>query len=119
MSFADVLGTRWLLVELSGEPVEPTGEERAAHLSLDPAEGRAYGSGGCNRFTGTFELSGEELRVGPIAATRMACEEQVMRLETEFFDALASVGRYELDGETLVLLDGDTVVARLNGVVER
>jgi len=29
------------------------------------------------------------------------------------------VGRYELDGETLVLLDGDTVVARLNGVVER
>jgi heat shock protein HslJ len=119
VSFADLLGTRWLLVEVGGEAVAPLGEERAAHLILDPAESRAYGSGGCNRFTGSFELNGEELRFGPIAATRMACEEPVMRLETEFFDALASVGRYELDGETLVLLDGDTVVARLNGVVER
>jgi hypothetical protein len=35
-----------------------------------------------------------------------------MRLETAFFDALASVARYELDGELLVLLDDDGV-ARL------
>ena len=45
MSFADLLGTRWLLVEVGGEAVAPLGEERAAHLILDPAESRAYGSG--------------------------------------------------------------------------
>jgi hypothetical protein len=36
VSFADLLGTRWLLVEVGGEAVAPLGEERAAHLILDP-----------------------------------------------------------------------------------
>jgi heat shock protein HslJ len=85
---ADLSRTKWLLVELGGEPA-------------------------ANRFTGTFELSANELRFGPIVATRMACVDPVMRLETAFFDALASVARYELDGELLVLLDDDGVVARL------
>jgi heat shock protein HslJ len=109
---ADLSGTKWLLVQLGGDPVEQAGE-RAPHLVLDPADSRAYGSGGCNRFTGSFELGGDELRFGPIVATRMACSDLVMRVETAFFDALASVTRYELDGELLVLLDDDGVVARL------
>ena len=96
MSSAELAETRWVLVELGGEPVEQAGE-RAPHLALDQAESRACGSGGCNRFTGSFELSGDELKFGPIVATRMACSDPVMRVEAAFFDSLASVTRYEVD----------------------
>jgi heat shock protein HslJ len=112
VSSAELAETRWVLVELGGEPVEQAGE-RAPHLALDQAESRAYGSGGCNRFTGSFELSGDELKFGPIVATRMACSDPVMGVEAAFFDSLASVTRYEVNGEILGLSDGDEVVARL------
>jgi hypothetical protein len=42
-----------------------------------------------------------------------------MQIEAAFLDSLASVSRYEVDGEVLVLLDDDGVVARLAAFAER
>ncbi|MFM8376364.1 MAG: META domain-containing protein, partial [Phenylobacterium sp.] len=48
------------------------------------ADGRVSASAGCNRLSGAFEQSGDRLRIGPLASTRMACspalEEQERRL---------------------------------------
>ncbi len=106
-------GTRWMLVELEGEGVAPAGDDRAPHLVFDAAASRVSGSGGCNRLAGSFERNGDDLRFGPIAATRMACAEEVMRRERVFLDALGTVTRHQVEGRTLALLAGERVVARL------
>lgn len=70
------------------------------------AEGRAYGSSGCNRFMGGFTLDGAALRFDPIAGTRMACEPPAMEVEQRFLDALAAVRGWRLEGPALLLTDG-------------
>jgi putative lipoprotein len=104
-------GTRWVLVELYGEPVEAG--EGAPYLVFDTEERRVAGSGGCNRLTGTFETAGGELRFGPIATTLMAGPEPVMERESAFLAALAATTGLELQKGELALLGDDGVRARL------
>ncbi len=106
--------TEWTLVELEGEPVEvgPV-EQGPPSLVLDLEESRVSGSGGVNRLMGTFVLSEDELRFGPLATTMMAGPEEAMRREREFLAALERVTSYELDGRKLTLLADDESVVRL------
>lgn len=106
--------TEWTLVELGGAPVEVRPDERPPHVVLDLEEAHVSGSGGVNRFTGTFALSENELRFGPLATTMMAGPEPAMWRERTFLDALGRVRSYSLDGRTLTLLAGDQAVARLS-----
>jgi putative lipoprotein len=98
-------GTSWTLVELLEEEVASGEHELAPELRFE-AEGRAAGSGGCNRFTGGWEADGARLRIGPVATTRRACAHGMEREEI-FFQALALVERFELGESTLTLLRGD------------
>ncbi|MGH9323395.1 MAG: META domain-containing protein [Vicinamibacteria bacterium] len=104
---APLLGTRWELTELKGAAVEGA----RPYLSLEAETNRATGSGGCNRFSGPFELEEDSLRFGPLAATRMACAEG-MDVEVKLFEALEAVEKYRIEGETLELLDaaGETLL---------
>jgi uncharacterized lipoprotein YbaY len=106
-------GTRWTLVELEGAAIALGADERAPHLALDAQESRFAGSGGCNRLSGGFTLTGHSLRFDTPITTLMACSEAVMRREEAFVRALLRTTRYALNGSTLTLLRGDVVVARL------
>ena len=100
----------WRFEDLGGLGV-PDGP--TATLRFDP-EARAAGHSGCNRYTGTYALTGEGLSFGPMAATRMACAPAAMDLETRVFDALGRTDRFGID-ETgaLVLFAADVAIARL------
>jgi copper homeostasis protein (lipoprotein) len=102
--------TTWTAVEVVGAPVAGDG---APTLVFDLEESRIAGSGGLNRVMGSFSLSEDELRFGPLATTLMAGPEDTMQREREFLDALARVTAYELDGRSLTLLADDKIVARL------
>ncbi len=106
--------TEWTLVELGGAPVDVGPDQRPPHLVLDLEEAHVSGSGGVNRFTGTFALSECELRFGQLATTTMAGPEPAMWRERTFLDALGRVTSYSLDGRTLTFLAGDQAVARLS-----
>jgi heat shock protein HslJ len=68
-----------------------------SNVTLDFSEpGRIAGSAGCNNYTATLE-AGDGLSIGPAAATRKMCPEALMNQEQRFFQALASVTRYERD----------------------
>lgn len=101
---------RWTLAELRGAVVP---DENAPYIELEADGSRVFGSGGCNRLTGTFELSDAGLRFGPVATTRMACTPDVMEREGTFLRALAETTRFDLDGPTLTLLDDHGIAARL------
>ena len=107
-------GTEWMLAELDGAPVELGEDEAVPHLVLDLEEAHVAGSTGCNRLAGSFALSEDELRFGPLVTTRMACAEHVMQLETAFLAALARVTSYELDGSSLTLLEGENASVKLS-----
>lgn len=98
-------GTYWKLVHLGGAPVPPaTDLRRQPSLVFSEGEDRVSGSGGCNRFTGGFTLSGSNLSFAPLASTRMACLDGA-QIENAYFLALSGVASYRIEGEALELRD--------------
>jgi heat shock protein HslJ len=110
-------GTEWRLVDIGGQPA-PAGADTTRHPGFTLiAEGRkVQGSAGCNRMKGTYQLSGEKLKFGPLATTRMACP--AMQTETAFLKALEATTRYEVSGSSLTLYGADTAVARLEAAAK-
>lgn len=104
---------RWTLTEAAGQPVTPTGDAREAHLLFFPPS-RLSGATGCNRLTGSFELTGTGgLTFSPLATTRMMCPEPAAQAETRFVQALATVQTYYVTDAALELRDGASgIVAR-------
>lgn len=103
-------GSEWFVVELEGAPPPDRVE---ATLTLDREAGQATGSGGCNRYTGAYDLAGARLTFGTMANTRMACPADAMIFEGAYLAALGSVGSYRLTGSTLDLLGETGAVVRL------
>lgn len=107
---ADLADITWTLTELEGRP-PIAGATIDLTLSTD---GRVFGSGGCNRYTGPANFGEGEMTLGPnLAVTRMACEEQVMAQEDVFVGLLQRVSGYEVADGELRLMDAEgTVLAR-------
>ena len=61
----------------------------------------------------TYELDGDRLGFGAVATTMMACPEPLMSRERAFIEALEATTAFRIEGETLELLAGEEVVARL------
>lgn len=104
--------THWAFRELHGTPVPTAPDGKEPYLELNSKKASAYGFGGCNRFFGSYRTAGQELELGALGATRMACPEGMDR-EQELFRALGTVTRYEIDGSELLLFAGEKLVARL------
>jgi putative lipoprotein len=112
-------GTYWKLTRLRETPVQTAEQQREPHLIFANDELRISGSGGCNRVTGSFEIDGDELRLGRMAATRMACPSG-MEQERHFLQSMKDVERYRISGSHLEMLDAQgAVVARFEAVALR
>jgi len=61
---APLENTYWKLTRLHGTPVSVAAKQRESHFVLDSKTKRIADSGGCNRFTGTYERSGIGLHSG-------------------------------------------------------
>jgi heat shock protein HslJ len=92
-------GIDWVLAGASGT--------RAPYLRFEA--GRVGGLGGCNRFKGSYKLSGSKLSFSPLAATQMACLDG-FEAERAFFDMLGKVRGMSLKDGRLKLLDASGAV---------
>ena len=82
-------------------------------ITLDE-DGRAFGTSGCNHFTGGFTLDGAALRFGPVAGTRMACAPPAMAQDQHLHAAFDRVRGWRTDGTALLLTDeGGAALLRL------
>jgi heat shock protein HslJ len=72
-----------------------------APVTLSFKAGAVAGHAGCNSFRGTYVVDGQSVKIGPLAATRMACAEDVMKQEREFLAALESAVTWAVEGDTL------------------
>jgi heat shock protein HslJ len=73
------------------------------------SEGQLSGTGGCNPFTATYETDGDQITIGPAAATRKFCNEPegIMDQEQQYFEALGRARTFSLTPEELELRDED------------
>jgi heat shock protein HslJ len=106
---ASLFGRSWLV-----QAIGDRGALDNAHPSVRfDAEGRATGTTGLNNFTGTAVISGESIRIGPLAATRRAGPEALMDQEHQFLTALESAATWWIDDAGLLGLRnaaGDTLM---------
>jgi len=71
------------------------------------SKGRLEGHSGCNRIFAEYEADDGHIFIGPVAATRMACEESLMTLEAALAMALENARTYRRMMTGLVLFDQD------------
>lgn len=86
------------------------GTEVTVHFFPD---GRLAGKAGCNNYRANFSGEGCQLRVGPIATTRMLCPEpaEVMAQEGAYLAALAMAATYTINaGELMLFADNGELV---------
>ncbi len=97
-------GTEWTLADLAGNAVAANSKASIAF----PEVGRVAGNASCNRYTGSVTISGESIKFGPAATTRMACISDAMnQQEMQFLKALNAATHFEVKGgELLIYADG-------------
>jgi len=102
----DIREKYWRLITLYGKPItESENQKREAHFVLRSKDKRVLGHGGCNAFSGSYELfEGNRIQFSPLASTQMACAE--INHESDFFKAIQSADNYIIKGDTLILTKG-------------
>lgn len=103
---ASLLAGDWVITEVAETAV-------TLSASISFAADAVSGNSGCNRYNGGYQLTGEGLSFGDMAATRMACPEPQMKLEQSLFETLPTVSRFDISSEgDLILFAGDTAAIK-------
>lgn len=92
-----IRGAEWYVDSLDALPLV-TGSTITMQFSPD---GRITGSAGCNRFSGNYTLSGNDLTTSQVAATRKSCGPDIDRQETVFLSYLERPIRFYVMGDAL------------------
>ncbi len=96
----DLAGSEWRPSFMIASDL-PAGTHMLVHFNPD---GKVTGSGGCNRFFGSYSTSGNTIKIGPLASTRKGCP-GLLEAETAFFATLEAAKSFTQDGDSLVLYD--------------
>lgn len=103
-------GTEWGAVNYNN------GNQAVVSLILDTAitanfgeDGQLSGSAGCNNYTASYTVEGENISIGPAASTRMFCAEPegIMEQEAQYLAALSTAATWSIDGTQLTLRTAD------------
>jgi heat shock protein HslJ len=93
-------GATWRLTELPD--TQPAALARLSRpVTVRFESGRLAGFSGCNNFSGSYKMVGDNLTIGPVASTQMACSEPASSIERVVQAALAGTLRYQIEGENL------------------
>ncbi|MGE5376664.1 MAG: META domain-containing protein, partial [Bacteroidota bacterium] len=98
-----LVGPLWMLLGY-GDAGNPTIVEPGTNVTVQFAEDKSLsGFGGCNSFFGPYELTGEQIKIGPLGSTMMACETGMTQesivtaaLQQAYKIAFTPLGRLEI-----------------------
>jgi heat shock protein HslJ len=78
------------------------------------------GSGGCNIYSGSYEVDHLDLTIGPMAVTEMFCGEERGAQETAYLKILQSADGFKLDHGNLIIHSGKKMITfqRSNSTVK-
>lgn len=98
----DLANTDWQLTALHGDDLIP-----GTSITLSFSEDNVSGSGGCNHYEGSFELSDDSLALTDLFWTEMGCMEPagVLEQETDYLLTLNAGGNLQLVDDRLEILN--------------
>ena len=101
----DVENTSWKLTGWSSTEVSPS----VATITLNFKNGKISGNGGVNSYNGVYTVGlKNKILLTDIMSTEMASEDaNINKAESLYFSLLAKVEYYEINNNTLNLLDGN------------
>jgi heat shock protein HslJ len=99
---AELAGSEWRPVAVG----DASWDDSEAFVRF-AGDGRIEGHSGCNRFMGSFALTGYLIEIGPLAATEMMCPAPLLALEQALLDALGGARRYVRERTELTLIGSD------------
>ena len=105
-----LVGTRWRVTGVNNGRDALEGILGGTELHLDFGEGGALdGSAGCNHFSASFAISGDQITIGQALSTRKFCQDPpgVMAQETALLSALPQASRFERTGDRLEMRMAD------------
>lgn len=106
MGSNELSGTAWVL---TGSTLRAKGAAQA-EITAEFSDEQMSGQAPVNRYMAAYEVQGESIEFGQVAATLMAGPQAKMDLETEFFELLGTVDSFTVDDEALVLSAEDVEV---------
>lgn len=107
------LNGEWNIEKIEGKSIDKSLNENEAFLGFDTAKKSVYGSTGCNRLTGSFDIDANNvLDLSKMGSTRMMCKD--MTTETMVLEALQKVKTFKVDKKGNLLLTNE----KGNAVIE-
>ena len=73
-----------------------------AGATLLVKDGHVSGSTGCNRFRASYVVTGAAIKIAPVAATKMYCQDRA-QVERAYLAALETVTAFELSAGKLIM----------------
>jgi heat shock protein HslJ len=97
-------GTAWVVTTLLRQEgqVRSQALDAARPTLTISADGHVSGSAGCNRMTGTADISGSSVTFH-LGTTRMMCAPDVMHVEQQVLEALNGTTEATVDSDTLTI----------------
>lgn len=100
--------TVWTLITIiDGESASSTPMDATSTLTfvngIDATDGTAVVATGCNTGSATVSLGEGTITFGPLALTKMACEQPLMDLESSVLSVLAGDVTFEIEARTLTI----------------
>ncbi len=97
-----VAGVEWVV-----EDVDGGGIIDFSRVTMNfQSDGRLAGRGGCNQYSGGYELDGDTLSVGLLAVTNRACAPALMAQEDRFLSILQAANRLTAGDHGALLVAG-------------
>lgn len=97
-----LLGTRWSVDTLTdGQVASSTPAGAPATITFD--KDAVQIDTGCNRGSGTYTVSNDQIRFTGVATTKMACEPERASLENAVLTVLTGEVTYDIDSDRLTL----------------
>ncbi len=73
-------------------------------------DGTLAGSTGCNELGGDYMVEGDQITLGQIVSTLIACPDLQMAQEEAMFQILMETASFKIEGDTLTITNNDTVL---------
>jgi heat shock protein HslJ len=90
-------GTNWVLVSY-GDPASPQAVPADTVITaIFSPDGYVSGTSGCNQYNATYTLQDQQMTLGPVAMTQMACPTG-MDIEQAYLSSLGTAQQYAIQG---------------------
>ncbi|MBX2915294.1 MAG: META domain-containing protein [Cyclobacteriaceae bacterium] len=100
-----LLNDIWVLEAIDNIEISDADFRERPQLEFHKVDGKVMGTTGCNRLNGTYATTGNNINLGPLLTTKMAC---AGKGEAQLTQALSEVSAFKILNLKLYLFAGTT-----------